>query len=418
MIQGPISVDNLLQSLGISDSFASILSGSSLITALFGNKKPKEKEAGLNLGFDEAGQIFGEQFSDWVAKGGLFSSTKRGTETAVIPTANLQTLQALADTFMEPFIMGIELLGGDVDEFFASFSSGLTRIETKGLEDEEVSALLEEFLRESTADAIATFLRTSDSINETFRTVLSRFQGNMEELVVAFQLVANISAAQSFDVLAEATKAWEESQQTSTEILAHNIGVLREAIAAYDESLASLAALENAYTVVTTSQFDLVAGLMAVERQISDMFQTSAQSIREALLNEEELFNLRREQVDALVAEAAQTTDPAELGRLAEEINRLGLDAFNLLDEGQQADLGEEFINFFTELDTLFGDQIATGIDNVISDQSALDQEVADVMTAAAQATIDAQVAAEDLWRRWREDIEDGKFRFFTELAG
>ena len=139
----------------------------------------------------------------------------------------------------------------------------------------------------------------------------------------------------------------------------------------------------------------------------SGLFRDSAQTIREALLSEEELFNLRRTQIDALVEQAGQTTDPVELQALAEEINRLGLDAFRLLDGSQQQALGSEFIEFFEGLDALFGDQIQLGIRTVEEDNNALNQEVADTMTAAAQAQLDAANDARDLYIEWRLFISE-----------
>jgi len=168
------------------------------------------------------------------------------------------------------------------------------------------------------------------------------------------------------------------------------LGAYRDVIAEYDGSLQKLEELALATSVITEIQSGLIAIYQQVGEEISNLFQGSAQTIREALLSEEELFNLRKSQIDELVEQASMTTDPEELARLADEINRLGLDAFNMLDESQRAALGPEFIEFFEGLDALFGDQIAEGIGQVVQDQADLDLEVATKLGEAADAMLEA----------------------------
>jgi hypothetical protein len=174
--------------------------------------------------------------------------------------------------------------------------------------------------------------------------------------------------------------------------------------------------LAQATSIYKQVQIALAQALITAGEEISATFQGSAQSIREQLMAEDELYELRRSQIDDLVAQAMNTTDPAELARLADEINTLGLDAWNLLDEDQKAALGEEFVNFFEGLDELFAGQIGEGLSNLDDDSSALDQEVATAMTDAAQAIIDANNEARELWEEWREWLRNN--RYGSRVAG
>ena len=197
-----------------------------------------------------------------------------------------------------------------------------------------------------------------------------------------------------------------EQNKTMTESYRGVVAGYRELIENYDGSLEALGALTQATVVLKEVQLQLAAALISAGEEISRTFQDSAQSIREQLMSEEQLYALRRSQIDELVTQAANTTDPEQLRALAAEINTLANEAWGLLDEYQQRELGSEFIGFFEELDALFSDQVQTGLNDITEDTSALDQEVATAMTEAAQSIIDANEAARDLWLMWREDLE------------
>ncbi len=389
-VAGTFLADRGLQELGFSESLASTLSGSSINTALFGRKAPKVKKSGVELGVDEGGQLFGQAFAKWVAKGGVFRSSKRGTEFADINPDVLSRLQVVLDTLVMPFTETIERLGGDVGELFAGFDQELTRLETKGLDDAEIAKLLEDFLTDATHDAVINFFETSDILNETLRDVVLTFSENMDEMAEAFMLVASISESQNFDVLAESALTWERSQRSATEILQHNISVLREAIMAYDGSLSSLAALENAYTVVTASQFQLAVALRIVRDEINRMFETTANTIREAGLSDAALFELRSNRIDVLVEQLSNAIDPGEIATLSDEINSLTLSAFNLLDEAGQLEAKEGFLTFLDEVAELTNERIDAGLLAIQDDAMELNLEVADAMQVSANINVEA----------------------------
>ena len=202
------------------------------------------------------------------------------------------------------------------------------------------------------------------------------------------------------------SEAIEASQIGIIETYQNALGAYQEVIDGYDGGIDSLEELALATALFTQIQLDLVTVYQELGANLSSMFAGSAQTIREAMLSEEELFNLRKEQIDALVEQASNTTDPEVLAALAAEINRLGLDAFNMLDEDQIAELGPEFIEFFEGLDDLFGDQIAEGISDVINDQAEADLAVAAKMEEAAQAILDAAAALAEEARRRQEQEE------------
>ena len=101
------------------------------------------------------------------------------------------------------------------------------------------------------------------------------------------------------------------------------------------------------------------------------------------------------------------TTDPELLQSIATEIDRLGLATFNALDAEQQQLLGPEFIQFFDDMDEFFAGRIDEGIDSVIADQAALDEEVSNRMLEAAEALLEAARIQQEREDRDRERNRD-----------
>ena len=303
-----------------------------------------------------------------------------------------------------------EQLGVDVEDALSSFTFD-REINVKGKSEEEIAALLEDAFQDAVLSALRTFVNNAEGLSDRLRQTVRLFQGNAEEFIAAFEAAAAIDLALAINPVESVQEAIAESSKSLTQNYQELLGAYRELVSEYDGSLVALQTLSQATVILKDAQVQLAAALIAAGEEISATFQSSAQTVREALLSEEELYNLRRSQIDELVAQARETTDPAELRALAEEINRLGLDAFRLLDESQQGELGQEFIDFFTQLDELFGGQIQMGLDQVEEDSSAIDQEVATAMTDAAQAIIDAQREARDLYRDWRDWIREDRNR-------
>jgi TP901 family phage tail tape measure protein len=277
----------------------------------------------------------------------------------------------------------------------------------KGKSEEQILQLVEDFFNESVQGLIKTFVENTEGLSTRLKTVVMSFNGNTESMIRAFELAAAIDMTSAIDPIKTVQDAIADSNKTLGQTYAEVRDAYIELIENYDGSIQSLEELAQATSIYKQVQIALAQALITAGEEISATFQGSAQSIREQLMAEDELYELRRSQIDDLVAQAMNTTDPAELARLADEINTLGLDAWNLLDEDQKAALGEEFVNFFEGLDELFAGQIGEGLSNLDQDSSALDQEVATAMTDAAQSIIDANNEARRLYEEWRQWLID-----------
>lgn len=284
-------------------------------------------------------------------------------------------------------------------------------IDIKGKSEEKIKQILDNLFNDLILGLIGEFVDNAEGLSDRLTKTLNAFRGNAEEFVAAFEAAAAIDIALAIDPITQVMDAIEAENKTMAMSYSELLSSYRDLVDAYDGSLQSLQELSLATQIMKQAQVELAAALITAGEEISRTFQDSAQSIREQLMSEEELYALRRSQIDELVAQATNTTDPEQLKALADQINTLANQAFGLLDETQQAQLGSEFIGFFEELDDLFGGQIDQGLAQVSEDSSALDQEVATAMTEAAQSIIDANNAARDLWEEWRQELVEGRYR-------
>lgn len=385
----------------------------SFASNLFGGAKKLES---ATLEFDATAEGFNAVVESVVSKQRSFFRGRRFTTTRI--DVDTGTFDDALDAVISRLVATGEALGVDVETALDNFSFSRV-IDIKGKSQEQIAALLENLFNDVVVGVINTFINNVEGLSERLKDTVSFFKGNTDEFIRAFELAASIDLAFLVDPVSAVTDALATENRSLTTSYEELLAAYRLVINEFDGSLPALEELAAATNIVVQAQVALVAALITVGDEISTLFQGSAQTIRESLLSEEELFSLRKSQIDALVEQAGITTDPAELSALAEEINRLGLDAFNLLDEDQKRALGSEFIEFFEGLDDLFGDQIAQGLQNVTNDNQALNQEVATSMIDAAAAQVEAANQSRDTFIDWRDflnEVRAGGGLRFAEL--
>ena len=123
------------------------LAGSTLGSALGGifGGSWETKDAGLNLGVS-SGDITGNQYENQRKSGGWFSSSKSRTRTSALNGELEAMLQDAYAAQEASLAVTLETLGQQSSALNA-FSSGLTRISTKGLDEAEVEQAVQEWLQ-------------------------------------------------------------------------------------------------------------------------------------------------------------------------------------------------------------------------------------------------------------------------------
>ncbi|UDM07811.1 tape measure protein [Halomonas sp. NyZ770] len=124
----------------------------SALGGLFGGRRWNETGSGVNLGVS-GGDITGNQFSDQHSSGGWFRSSKRRTQTSALDGEFASALQEVYDATEQSLAATIEVLGFQ-SSALVGFTTGLTRIDTKGLSAEDAEAKIQEWLG-NTLNALA-----------------------------------------------------------------------------------------------------------------------------------------------------------------------------------------------------------------------------------------------------------------------
>jgi TP901 family phage tail tape measure protein len=336
--------------------------GGALGGLLFGGKQTVTG-AGVDLGIS-GGQVTGTQFTDMHRKGGLFRSSKRWTETSALDRQLMADMnEALDEAFGMVTAIG-EALGATGDAF-DSFNMATRRLDLKDLSEEQAAAKIEEFLVNAIGAGIEHFIRNTAELSDRLKDIVLKFRGNAEDMISAFEMAASIELALDIDPVVMATEQIALGQRNLLEIYQDQKAALAEVIAEYDGSLESLSAVAAATGAVRQSQVELAAAFILVGQSITAMVETTAQQIRNAGLTNEELYASNQSRIDALVADLDVAGSPEEIARLTEEINRLTLESFNLLDPEQQIELKQGFLDFLDEILAIGQTQVGAGLDFV-----------------------------------------------------
>ena len=189
--------------------------GGALGGVLFGGEE-KIKKFGVNLGVSEGG-IVGETFQDIKRSGGLLRSSKRFTRTSDLDS---ELEQDLNSTLKEAFgsIMNVAEALGVATDAFDTFNQAEQRIDLKGLSDEEVQQVLQEFLVDTIGASIRHFIDNTEGLSDRLKATVNMFRSNTEDMIRAFELAAQIDFALSIEPLVAGAELLAGQSRTLAEI--------------------------------------------------------------------------------------------------------------------------------------------------------------------------------------------------------
>lgn len=176
-----LSVDALLtdfgKSIGISDKWASILSGETAIAQLIGRQAPRTTGTGIT-GMLGGGDFEGQAFREWLAKGGIFRKDKRGTDYAALGAADEAKLDNNGKALLSAVTEWASILGLPVQQL--QRVSTAVRVTFTGNAEEDEKAI---------QAAVKTY---GDALSGTFTTALQPFKNAGEEVTATLQRLAGV----------------------------------------------------------------------------------------------------------------------------------------------------------------------------------------------------------------------------------
>lgn len=197
------------------------------------------------------------------------------------------------------------------------------------------------------------------------REILRGVDGTAEELVAAFEQAISIDRLLDLDVvkrteeaLREFGKATEQSVFKAYDRLTEQV---IEAAQGLDGTASSMQNLNAILTQQKATAAELAAAYQTVGIEIDAALGNTIQGIRESILNEEELYNLRRQQLADITSQIEQTVSPDTLRNLGLQADRLIGQVFGGLTPDQQQAQAQGFIDTATRIQELIDRQLQRG---------------------------------------------------------
>ena len=224
--------------------------------------------------------------------------------------------------------------------------------------------------------------------------ILSGVTGDAEALLSAFDSAVTIGTALDFDVLQIAADQLEQAADGLPTLLETYDALTQQLVdvtAEYDGSLDALDRLSEALAIQKTAAIELAAIYLQLSEETDRLFNSTIEGIRESLLSEEELYELRRSQIAQLTGELLTVVDAEDIVRLRDEILALSNDAIGLLDEDQLRQQAPEIIQFLEEANQIAQDRFGAGLDELAARETAVTDLVDfELANRAAETTAEA----------------------------
>jgi len=235
--------------------------------------------------------------------------------------------------------------------FFGSFAKGqINAAELEGAAADFVAAWLAEI---------------NNQLPARVRAIIGGVNGTADQIANAFALAVNIDTLLDLDVVEALNAALDELGQSQGTILDQYTRAneaLLEISSAYDGTYASLEQLTAALLQQKNIAAQVALAYQAAGEQVSATFGSAIDYIRESVLTDEELYNLRVQQINELTAQLASTIDPGQIASITQQIDQLARGAFGILDPEQQQALAAGFVSFLTEATALAEAQLGIGL--------------------------------------------------------
>jgi phage-related minor tail protein len=301
--------NKLLQAIGLSSRTANILSGASVVTALFGRKSPVIESQGIR-GTITTGGFSGEDFANVLQKGGLFRSDKRSVKTSPITGER----DASLDSFVTGAVESVRALGkalGAEASVIDGYSKQINL--TLGKDEAENKAAIEKAfggIADDLANLLVPNLAQFSIEGETAATTLQRVATEFQLVGASLEAIgANvdnafgaigvaslaarerlITLAGGIEALVSQTDFFSQNFLTDEQRIAPIQKQVNEALAALGQSSLKTTAqfseavlgLTNSGALATEAGAKLYAGLLAIAPQFKAVADYAEQAGRAA----------------------------------------------------------------------------------------------------------------------------------------
>lgn len=334
-------LDRALRGLGLSDSVASLLSGSSIHARLFGRKAPEltGQTTTYNLGEDG---VSGSNLYRILERGGVFRSDRRSTRTGALSDEAAEAAQALYDSVRQVMIDSARALEGEAPAMLESALRVVQEFDKKGKvkSTKYFVDILGRTWEEATEEA-ATQRIAAEAMIATIDGILG----------TTVEAASQSAATAAGDVVNSAAEGAAGALGTVGDVLVKTMaGVQGEASAIAERWREDAAQLADGAQMLLAAAVDIRAGNALLGEggtltQVADLIE-DLQAPGEALA-----ATYQRVSASAALFDEALALSGVEIDKTREEIVRLAVDiadAAGGLDRAQQL-WSAYFQSFFSE---------------------------------------------------------------------
>ena len=233
----------------------------------------------------------------------------------------------------------------------------------------------------------------ADVLPERMKRIIPGVEKSIDQLMGTVASVANITNLFNTDVTSIA--AQQVGGSSLFDLYNKQTDAAIDLARAYDGNLDSLVAFEAALISQKDLALQLSVQVQQAAQSVQSLFGETRRSIAESLMSEEELYNSRRAQVTAMVAELQTSLDPARINQLSQQITQITGSAFSSLDGRQQSSLGGGFLQFIDDAEALAQSRLAEVSARVESDNRAIEAGFDSAVDALERVAQTQQEAAD-----------------------
>ncbi len=234
----------------------------------------------------------------------------------------------------------------------------------------------------------------SVGLDAALKGLLTTFEGSAEEAATYASGLKAVNDYIKSDLVGDAAEQVRLAGRSAYQAW-QDAGVQAgRAMVAFDGGLKSAQDLANATQAMYQAELSVVGQIQGMLQSTGQMFAQSIRQIDMSVMDSAAKYDYLRNEVDQAYSALRTASDPQAIGQLADEINRLTLEAYGLLDKDQQAAVASQYTDYLRNVNDLTAERLNAA-------QAAVEQQhanlVADIRSAmgAVAERMEAAAAAQ-----------------------
>ena len=232
------------------------------------------------------------------------------------------------------------------------------------------------------------------AVSQNLATIIQAMAGSAEEIIKGLGGLLQIEDYIAADPLQDFEAALASASQTAAQALATMRQNLGDLALSFDGTSAHAEQLGAASVQLYQAELAMIEHIRGLVQGLIGTFADSVEQIQLGLMSDAEKYTYYWEQAQAAQQAMAQSTDPDEIARLAEQARQAAMEAYSLATaalepdatDEQRAALGQQFIDFLNATQQQATDQLNAAEQQVVDQHRETAQILQDALIDAAAA--------------------------------